>query len=62
MERCYEYLGCTKKDCVMYGREDNSKCWEVEETQCCNPGLENMKEHGKYKCKYCIYYKAVAKG
>ena len=63
MEKCYEYLGCDKKDCIMYKRSDNKPCWEVEETLCCSPGVENMKkELGGKKinaCVKCIYYKAV---
>jgi hypothetical protein len=39
MEKCYEYLGCDKCDCSMYGRVDNVKCWEVKETLCHNKGM-----------------------
>jgi len=59
MEKCYEYLGCDKKDCVMYGNKNEVKCWEVPGTLCNHPGMELIEKKGKDKCKYCIYYKAA---
>lgn len=59
MERCYEYLGCNQTDCVMYGRDDDVKCWEMEGTLCNHPGFELIAKTNKDKCTYCIYYKAV---
>jgi len=56
MEKCYEYLGCDKHDCIMYGKSD-TKCWEVEGTLCNHPGIELMKKAKIDKCAYCIYYK-----
>jgi len=56
MEKCYEYLGCDKKDCVMYGNKNEVKCWEVPGTLCNHPGMELIEKKGKDKCKYCIYY------
>ncbi len=60
MQKCYEYLSCRQKDCVMYEREDSINCWEVEETLCSHPGMEALRRHGKNKCAYCMYYKTVA--
>ena len=67
METCYEYLGCDKVDCVMHGRKDDKRCWEVEETLCNNPGVllarETLGGSKEESCAHagCIYYKA-AKG
>ncbi len=61
MEKCYEYLDCSQKDCVMYEREDSINCWEVEGTLCNHPYIEFIKKSQKDKCVYCIYYKAVVK-
>ena len=56
MEKCYEFLGWSKTDCVMYGNKDEIACWDVEGTLCNHEGLEMMVKKGKDKCKYCIYY------
>ena len=58
MEKCYEYLGCDKYDCVMHGSSDDIECWEVEGTLCNHQGLELIKNIDKEKCAYCIYYEA----
>ena len=60
MEKCYEYLDCSQKDCVMYEREDSVNCWEVEETLCSHTGMEVLKKAKRNKCAYCMYYKRVA--
>ena len=66
MEACYEYLGCDKQGCIMHGRKDNKRCWEVEGTLCSYHGIQIVREDhaGKEKevaCarSYCIYYEAV---
>lgn len=66
MEACYEYLGCDKKDCVMYGRTDTIRCWGMPDTLCNHLGIEIMqsrvdgdKEEACSRCG-CIYYKAVS--
>ncbi len=59
MQRCYEYLGCEKFDCVMYGRKEGPPCWEVEGTLCNHPALELIQKMNKDKCEFCIYYKAM---
>ncbi len=61
MKKCYEYLKCSQKDCVMYEREDSINCWEVEGTLCNHTYFELIKKAQKDKCSYCIYYKAVVK-
>ncbi len=58
MEKCYKYLACMQKNCVMYGREDSINCWEVKETLCNHPGVELIKNVKKNKCEFCIYFKA----
>ncbi len=55
MEKCYEYLGCDKHDCIMRDREDEVNCWEMEGTQCHHPGMKLMLEYTKDKCQFCIY-------
>jgi len=68
MEKCYEYLGCTMHDCVMYGREDDTRCWEVEETLCSHPAIQRIRDKlgGKKEnaCARggCIYYRAAKDG
>ena len=63
MEPCYEYLGCDKKDCIMYGRKDTNRCWEIEGTLCNHLGIQIMRDIHKGKkedvCDHsgCIYYK-----
>jgi hypothetical protein len=57
MEKCYRYIGCDKTDCVMYEKDDETKCWDVQGTLCNHPGMELMEKKSIDKCKYCIYYK-----
>ena len=66
MESCYEYLGCDKKDCIMYKEKSDQRCWEVEGTLCNHPGIQFMREELEGKKKEhscinsaCIYYKAA---
>jgi len=59
MEKCFEYLKCSRTDCIMYGKTDDTKCWGVDGTLCNHPGMELMKKMDEYKCAYCIYYKAA---
>jgi hypothetical protein len=65
METCYDYLGCEKTNCVMYGKTDGMPCWEVEGTVCNSLGFKLMKDEmegetiKEYLCHIsgCIYYK-----
>ncbi len=65
MEKCYEYLGCIMQGCIMYGREDNERCWEVEGTLCSHPAIQLIRDklEGKKEnvCDRsgCIYYRAA---
>ncbi len=67
MEKCYEYLGCSKVDCIMHRRKDNKYCWEVEETLCNSHSIEiaRKKVRGKKAdaCfrSGCIYFNAAKK-
>lgn len=61
IERCYEYLGCNKRKCVMHGYQNKTACWEAEGTLCNHPGMELINKMSKDKCKYCIYYKTQMK-
>jgi hypothetical protein len=61
MEICYEYLGCTKKRCVMFKIKDRIPCWEVEGTLCSHEGIEVLLKKIDKKidaCVYCIYYQS----
>ena len=60
MEKCFEYLRCRQKDCVMHEREDGVNCWEVKETLCSHPSMEILTRRRKNKCTYCMYYKRAA--
>lgn len=67
MEACYEYLGCDKKDCIMYARRDNKPCWEVEGTLCNYDGIASAREKHAHEKKEvacaasaCIYYEAFS--
>ena len=65
MESCYEYLGCAKKECIMYRQKDTTHCWEVEGTLCNHRGIQIMREKlagtKEDACDRsgCIYYKAA---
>lgn len=65
MDACWEYLGCDKQDCIMHGRKDNRRCWEVEETLCNYPEMQDFRDEidGKKEdaCARsgCIYFKAA---
>jgi len=65
METCHEYLRCDKQDCIMYGREDNKRCWETEGTLCNHKGIQIMRNKlegtKETACagSGCIYYKAA---
>ncbi|MDQ7051581.1 MAG: hypothetical protein Q9P14_01280 [candidate division KSB1 bacterium] len=59
MQRCYEYLGCEKCDCVMYGRKEGPPCWEVADTLCNHPAFQLIQKANRSKCRFCIYYKAM---
>lgn len=62
MEKCYEYLGCTNEDCIMFSRKGTTPCWEVEGTLCSHNGIEIVLKKMKSKldaCIHCIYYQSV---
>jgi hypothetical protein len=65
MEPCYVYLGCDKKDCIMYERKNTRPCWEVEGTLYNHPAIQIMREKlGGTKedaCNRsgCVCYKAA---
>jgi two-component system, sensor histidine kinase and response regulator len=65
-EKCYEYLGCDKQDCIMHGRKDDIRCWELDGTLCNYRGIQVVRAelNGKRKedsCARsgCIYYEAT---
>jgi len=64
MEKCYEHLGCSEKACIMYGRNDNKHCWDVDGTLCNHDGIQLIREkfagNKEDVCakSQCIYYKA----
>ncbi len=57
--KCYSYFDCTTKDCKMFGRKDDTKCWETQGTLCNHPSLEVFESKSRNKCDFCIYYKAM---
>lgn len=65
MEACHDYLGCKAYDCIMFGRKDNKRCWEVEVTSCNHHGIQLVREKlagtKVDACIHsgCIYYKAA---
>ncbi len=68
METCYDYLGCTKSDCIMFKTKD-TPCWKVDGTLCNHFGIQAVRdevEGEKEKvCQLsgCIYYQtAKARG
>jgi hypothetical protein len=65
MEKCYEFFGCEKKECVMFDPKNSKLCWESDNTLCNSEGIEYiMKKHNNNKeevCKFCIYYKEAQK-
>ena len=68
MEACYEYLGCRKVNCTIYGKNDNRHCWEVENTLCNHIGIQITREwlsgiKKEIACieSECIYYKVTKK-
>ena len=65
MKKCYEYLECTKDDCIMHKISGDKHCWEVEGTLCISGCVEYLsKKTGKKIniCKHCIYYKEMKFG
>ncbi len=65
MEKCYQYLGCNNKSCVMHGVKDKH-CWEMDGTLCNHHGIKIVRErypnkNKEYCCarSSCIYYRAV---
>ncbi len=60
MERCYEYLGCPKIDCIMFSLPDDRHCWEIEETLCNHNGIEYIRGRtGGDKIEACIQSKCL---
>jgi len=65
MEKCYEYLGCRKYNCIRHGIKDNRQCWEVEGTMCNSHSFELIRKRingpKKEAClrSSCIYFKAA---
>ena len=69
MELCYEYLGCTKNDCVMFKIKDQAPCWKVKGTLCNHLGIETVRDEvpgaKETVCEVsgCIYFQnAKARG
>ena len=65
MEKCYEYLGCYQRSCIMH-ENDSQHCWEVEGTLCSHRAIEIVKAKHSGKTKEeacarfcCLYYRAA---
>ena len=66
MQECYEYLGCTERNCKMHGINDVISCWEIEGTLCNHHGIELVGKQFTGKTKeeiciisHCIYYRTA---
>jgi len=58
MENCKEYLGCNKKECIMFYKK-TTRCWEEPDTLCNNPCFELLEKLPRKKCDYCMYYQMM---
>ncbi len=64
MEKCWEYLGCKQRDCILHGKKTDKPCWEIEGTLCNHHGIKLMRNklHGTKESicarSGCIYYKS----
>ena len=60
MEKCYDYFGCDKTECIMFQNEDNKPCWDIERTLCFFSPLAPIIEanNENKKCDYCLYKSA----
>jgi hypothetical protein len=60
--KCYEYLGCFERECIMYGRNDDEHCWDVDGTLCNNHVVQLIREKFSGKKEdacarsQCLYY------
>lgn len=60
MEKCFEYFGCKKTDCIIFGMDKNTNnCWDIEETLCNHPNPDIFKKLVISKCKLCLYYQSL---
>lgn len=58
--KCHEFLGCTKKECIMYNEDEKRNCWEIEptSTSCTNKLPKSVTMENKiFHCHTCHYYK-----
>lgn len=60
MEKCYEYFGCTKLNCVCFTDTQSKKCWEIPNTLCNHEPMVEivLEKRGLSKCTVCLYYKS----
>lgn len=56
MERCFEYFNCKKTDCIAHNKTNETKCWDLKDTQCVHPLFEHLKVK---KCSICLYFKTT---
>jgi len=58
IEKCYEYFGCAKTDCVAMEdcNKDRVDCWNIPDTQCNGMMQEKARELGISKCGHCLYF------
>ncbi len=65
MEKCYDYFGCDKTECIMFQKKDDQPCWDTKETLCCftllTPIIEVINESENQKCDFCLYKSAYHK-
>lgn len=60
--KCYEYLGCDERECIMHGRNDDKHCWDVDGTLCNHRVIQLIREKFAEKKEdacarsQCLYY------
>ena len=56
MEKCYEYFGCKKTECIVYKNLSDKPCWETEGTLCFFEPIQVIDDtNEKAKCDFCLY-------
>lgn len=59
MEKCYDYFGCEKIECIMFQNKDDHPCWDTSGTLCffthLTPIVEINSVDEAKKCNFCLY-------
>ena len=60
--KCHEFVGCKKKECIMFNEDEERNCWEIDptSTSCTNILPQSVKMENKiFHCHNCRYYQHV---